>query len=579
MTAVLEHVSPVDSALAIPLDPSREAHEPPEVWGRGRDNVRLLVSNGDTDVEHTTFGDLPRMLRAGDTLVVNTSATIPAAIDGWTPDGRALRMHFSTEMPGGLWLVEARRAGRRLDGRDVRRPHRRRHHVGRWWARASVRALRRFAGGCGSRRAHLETTVLDHLARFGEPIRYQHAPGKWPLERVPTDLRRRAGERRDAERVSSVHGGDRRRSRAPGRDDRADPVAHGRVVVGGSRDAVSRALPRFRGNGRARQRGARRGRARDRGGHNRRARARDRDRYAWRGASGRRVDRARRDSRAGSARGRRTAHRLARTRGDPLADAGSDRRPPRVGAGVLRSASGRVLVARVRRQSFVAPGALRDERRPRRPDHARRPSHRVVRVASTRASVGRRHRPPARHDGQWRAPTPHRAGRRRVRGSDRSPAAARVSAVVRSSRTPSPRRPMACSPRPTASSPTSCSVTRRRPTPVSSTRLFQRRRDERIRNATARLEKKRTLKAKVAELTRILDDDGYLATFEVLGPGVFRIVEHNCAIWAVAQRYGQACSSEIEFIRAALPGADVERVQHMVAGCAALRLRSAFSCS
>jgi DeoR family suf operon transcriptional repressor len=74
------------------------------------------------------------------------------------------------------------------------------------------------------------------------------------------------------------------------------------------------------------------------------------------------------------------------------------------------------------------------------------------------------------------------------------------------------------------------------------------------------------LKAKVAELTRILDGDGYLATFEMLTPGLFRIVEHNCAIWAVAQRYGQACSSEIEFIRAVLPEADVERVQHMVAG-------------
>ena len=47
---------------------------------------------------------------------------------------------------------------------------------------------------------------------------------------------------------------------------------------------------------------------------------------------------------------------------------------------------------------------------------------------------------------------------------------------------------------------------------------------------------------------------------------MFRIVEHNCAIWAVAERYGQACTSELEFIRSVLAGADVERVQHMVAG-------------
>jgi DeoR family transcriptional regulator, suf operon transcriptional repressor len=96
--------------------------------------------------------------------------------------------------------------------------------------------------------------------------------------------------------------------------------------------------------------------------------------------------------------------------------------------------------------------------------------------------------------------------------------------------------------------------------------LFAKRREARIANAQARLATKRTLGAKVAELTRILDEDGYLASWEKLAPGVYRIVEHNCAIWAVAERYGQACTSEIEFIRTVLDGADVERVQHMIAG-------------
>jgi DeoR family transcriptional regulator, suf operon transcriptional repressor len=96
--------------------------------------------------------------------------------------------------------------------------------------------------------------------------------------------------------------------------------------------------------------------------------------------------------------------------------------------------------------------------------------------------------------------------------------------------------------------------------------LFARRREQRIAAAQARLARKRGLGAKVAELTRILDEDGYLASSERIAPGVYRIVEHNCAIWAVAQRYGQACSSEIDFIRAVLPGTTVERVQHMVAG-------------
>jgi DeoR family transcriptional regulator, suf operon transcriptional repressor len=47
---------------------------------------------------------------------------------------------------------------------------------------------------------------------------------------------------------------------------------------------------------------------------------------------------------------------------------------------------------------------------------------------------------------------------------------------------------------------------------------------------------------------------------------VFHIVEHNCAIWAVAQKYGQACTSELAFIRSVLPEANVERIQHMIAG-------------
>ena len=37
-----------------------------------------------------------------------------------------------------------------------------------------------------------------------------------------------------------------------------------------------------------------------------------------------------------------------------------------------------------------------------------------------------------------------------------------------------------------------------------------------------------------------------------------RIIEHNCAILGVAMRYGQACSSELEFIRQVLPDATVD---------------------
>ncbi len=95
--------------------------------------------------------------------------------------------------------------------------------------------------------------------------------------------------------------------------------------------------------------------------------------------------------------------------------------------------------------------------------------------------------------------------------------------------------------------------------------LFARRRDERVRNAQARLGPLKSLKAKVTELTRILDEDGYLATCDPMRGG-YRIIEHNCAILAVARKYGQACTSEIDFIRTVLPGTTVERVSHIIEG-------------
>jgi DeoR family suf operon transcriptional repressor len=97
--------------------------------------------------------------------------------------------------------------------------------------------------------------------------------------------------------------------------------------------------------------------------------------------------------------------------------------------------------------------------------------------------------------------------------------------------------------------------------------LFDRRRQRRLDGARARLEAAGPeLAARVAELARILDEDGYLASFEARPDGTFRIVEHNCAVLDVAERYGQACTSEIAFLRQALADARIERVSHMIAG-------------
>ncbi|MFH8977696.1 S-adenosylmethionine:tRNA ribosyltransferase-isomerase [Streptomyces sp. NPDC017890] len=84
------------------------ARVPAEQRGPGldRDGVRLLVSRG-TEVSHHVFGELPGLLRAGDLLVVNTSATLAAAVDGRVGHARVV-VHFSTRGDDGRWAVELR---------------------------------------------------------------------------------------------------------------------------------------------------------------------------------------------------------------------------------------------------------------------------------------------------------------------------------------------------------------------------------------------------------------------------------------------------------------------------------------
>jgi predicted ArsR family transcriptional regulator len=94
---------------------------------------------------------------------------------------------------------------------------------------------------------------------------------------------------------------------------------------------------------------------------------------------------------------------------------------------------------------------------------------------------------------------------------------------------------------------------------------FEQRRRRRVENARRRLQGK-AFDDSVRELTAILDEDGYLADCQELGPGVWRIAEHNCAILDVASKYRIACGSEIAFLREALPKTTIERVQHIASG-------------
>lgn len=159
---------------ALPQTPERllEAFEPPERRGIARDEVRLLVTNRATRA-HTdaSFRDLPSFLNPGDLLVVNDSATVPAALNATRASGNALTLHVATKIDRRIWTVEPR--GNVLAGEELQLP----------------------GGGSAVLIApvdpdrprlwyawfQLPTAMNEYLHAYGDPIRYGYVKQRFPL--------------------------------------------------------------------------------------------------------------------------------------------------------------------------------------------------------------------------------------------------------------------------------------------------------------------------------------------------------------------------------------------------------------
>jgi predicted ArsR family transcriptional regulator len=96
-------------------------------------------------------------------------------------------------------------------------------------------------------------------------------------------------------------------------------------------------------------------------------------------------------------------------------------------------------------------------------------------------------------------------------------------------------------------------------------RIFERRAQRRLLRTQARMTGL-PFAEQVRVVAEVLDEDGYLADFAPREDGSFVITEHNCAVLGVALRYRHACSSELDFLQAALPNAEVTRIAHRIGG-------------
>ncbi|MCX5038665.1 S-adenosylmethionine:tRNA ribosyltransferase-isomerase [Streptomyces coelicoflavus] len=176
-------------APAVRVPEELSARVPVEQRGPGldRDGVRLLVSRG-TEVSHHVFGELPGLLRAGDLLVVNTSPTLAAAVDGRVGHARVV-VHFSTRGDDGRWAVELR-------GPDGRGTTRARADVVEWRGCGGPAGTKvRLPGGArlvleeplsarGERLwwARVSGAEVPALLReHGRPIRYSYTERDQPL--------------------------------------------------------------------------------------------------------------------------------------------------------------------------------------------------------------------------------------------------------------------------------------------------------------------------------------------------------------------------------------------------------------
>jgi S-adenosylmethionine:tRNA ribosyltransferase-isomerase len=230
-SGVLEPACGVLTGPGAPFDPAAfslpaqlEASAPPEARGVRRDGVRLLVARGGSDglpgLEHRQFTDLPDLLRAGDVLVINTSATLPASVPARTAGGLPATLHFSGLLPGGLWMVELRHRpaskstpsaafeGTARPGRPAPTPAAAGGAAGPTlpWLDATPGTVVELPGGGRAElrlpasaslvpggkvrlwvaALQLPVPLLAYLARYGQPIRYPYVPEAWPISTYQT---------------------------------------------------------------------------------------------------------------------------------------------------------------------------------------------------------------------------------------------------------------------------------------------------------------------------------------------------------------------------------------------------------
>ena len=157
------------------------ATEPAEYRGLERDGIRLLAATP-AGITHHRFHELTDLLEPGDLLVVNTSPTLPASLEGVLETGERRRVHVSTPLDNRDWVIEVRLADNSGPERGL--------HVGATVQIPGGHELQILSAypdvsAAGTRlwRAAPLSTIshAPYLRRYGRPITYGYQPRRFPL--------------------------------------------------------------------------------------------------------------------------------------------------------------------------------------------------------------------------------------------------------------------------------------------------------------------------------------------------------------------------------------------------------------
>jgi predicted ArsR family transcriptional regulator len=94
-------------------------------------------------------------------------------------------------------------------------------------------------------------------------------------------------------------------------------------------------------------------------------------------------------------------------------------------------------------------------------------------------------------------------------------------------------------------------------------KVFQERMKSQLQTYQQRLQGK-DLPGRVKELTRIRDEEGYMASFDE-NEDDYVLIEHNCPISVIAEEYPYVCEIELGLFRQSL-GTKVVREEHLMQG-------------